>query len=1036
MKVLSNEYKDRLSHWMRALSNDFYLPLGKISFEAACTVEELRREEAMKLSFIPVEQGYTWGNQWEYCWFRGTITLPKEAEGKRIALDLQTGGESTIFINGKEFGTYRSSWVEVPHHYIEDNFITTCGHEGETYDILMETYAGHDYPDSWSWATGPVLPGMYEPRKENHDRAVLANATFGIWNEEAYQLFMDADTLQKLLAVQDDTSLRAAKIAEALENFTLIADPEQPLEDRIVSYKAAREKLAPVLAAVNGSTVPEFYAIGNAHLDLAWLWPMAETYRKTARTFAAQLRLIEQYPGYRFLQSQPASYEMCRQWYPDLFDRIREAIKDGRWIAEGAMWVEPDTNMSGGEALIRQLMYGLDYYKNVLGVKSVILWLPDTFGYSGALPQILKKSGVKYLVTQKIYWSYNGGERFPYHYFNWEGIDGTQVTAFLPTSYTYDTDPETIAGTWSKRSQARDLDAFLYPFGYGDGGGGPARDHIEYICRESNLEGMPKVKMAGPVQFFEDMEAKGGPKNTWQGELYFDAHRGTYTTQAKVKENNRRAEGALHEMEFWAAAAGLAGHDVDHDAHVRLWKELLLHQFHDILPGSSIHRVYEEAEKRVGAVIDEAKSWAEGYAESLTEKDEEAYSVFNSLSFERQEIVVLPERFKAGAVTADGTAVPVETEEDGVKALVNLPSAGALVLYPGTAAETPTAKAYASADGFVLENEVMRAVINKDAEITSLRRKDSGREYAAAPMNHFRFFKDVPRKFDAWDIDSMYREQELPGARDIVVSIGTAEGLCASLNVSGKIGESEYSQKITLTAGAERIEFHTLINWKELHRLLKVSFPIDVHVTNGINEIQFGYVERPVHRSRQYDKDRFEVCNHRYSVLADGSHGAAVLNNSKYGISMNGNALELTLLRAAASPDMRTDNRRHEFVYAIAPFEGPFSGSNIVRQGLALNNKPITAEGKAVIGSLVSIDCGNVIMDTLKPAEDGSSDIIMRFYESQNAAVHASVRTAFEGKAYMTNLLENVEKEIPFEKGCFELDFGVFEIHTVRIRKP
>ena len=463
MKVLSAEWRDRIDHWIRTLKEDFYEPLGEISWSAWRTMEHVSPQDALEKEFVPVGPGFVWGKTWEYCWFQGQITLPRRAEGKRIVLNLAPGGESTLFVNGKSFGTYRAPWISHMHHYMEDNVLTRDGKEGERFDILMETYAGHYYPEAptGGCATGPVLPGLYEDPLEEGKRRTLGVCTFGIWDEDAYQLYMDVQTLKGLLDVVDPASLRAARIAEALERFTLTVDFEQEREARSASYREASAQLRPVMEAVNGSTQPVFYAIGNAHLDLAWLWPMAETHRKTSRTFAAQLRLLEEYPEYKFLQSQPASYEMCREYYPELFERIREAIRKGQWIAEGAMWVEPDTNMASGEALIRQLVHGKRYYKDVLGTDSVILWLPDTFGYSAALPQILKGCGVKYLVTQKIFWSYNDGEPFPYHYFAWKGMDGSEVTSFLPTSYTYQTDPKEINDVWKNRVQARDLDAIF-----------------------------------------------------------------------------------------------------------------------------------------------------------------------------------------------------------------------------------------------------------------------------------------------------------------------------------------------------------------------------------------------------------------------------------------------------------------------------------------------------------------------------------------------------------------------------------------------
>ena len=446
-----------------------------------------------------------------------------------------------------------------------DNTITACGEAGERYQICMETCAGQDFPncETGYCATGPVLPGSSWSSLEEGSRRVLGRCTFGIWREEAYQLYMDADTLYKLLSVLDENSLRAAETAEALKQFTYIVDFEQGEEARTACYRKAREALRPILEAVNGTTAPLFWAVGNAHIDLAWLWPATETMRKTERTFAAQLRLLEEYPEYRFIQSQPALYEMCRIHYPQLFERIRRAIAEGRWIADGAMWVEPDTNLTGGESLIRQLVHGKRYYKEVLGVESSVLWLPDTFGYSAALPQILAGCGVKYLVTQKIFWCCNDGERFPYHYFNWEGMDGTKVVSFLPTSYTYRTDPQEVGNVWKERTQKEDLKAFLLPFGYGDGGGGPTRDHVEYVLRQQDLEGSPKMKMGSPEEFFRFLDRLGGAKHTYTGELYFSSHRGTYTSQARIKKYNRACELAMREMEWWSAQAVRRGMDYD-----------------------------------------------------------------------------------------------------------------------------------------------------------------------------------------------------------------------------------------------------------------------------------------------------------------------------------------------------------------------------------------------------------------------------------------------------------------------------------------
>lgn len=1031
---MHSEWRDRLKYWIDTLTKDLYHPLGSIEVDGFITREHLTVQQAMQGDFAPMQPGKEWGRTWEYCWMRGQVVLPREAQGKRIVMDLNTGGETTVFVDGRSFGTYRAPWVSVPHHYIEDNCLTRCGEAGQTYQLMLEAYAGHYYPESrfGGCATGPVLPGTYEDPKANSCRARLGQLTYGIWNEDAYQLYMDLETLRLLGEQLDPNSLRADRIAQALEQVTLVVDFEQPLEERAASYRLGRQALQPVLQAVNGSTAPMFYAIGNAHLDLAWLWPMAETHRKTSRTFAAQLRLMEEYPEYRYLQSQPAAYEMCRQHYPELYDRIKQAIQKGQWIAEGAMWVEPDTNMTSGESLVRQLIHGKRYFKQELGVDSVLLWLPDTFGYSAALPQILKGCGVKYLVTQKIFWSYNEGDPFPYHYFTWQGADGSQIDSFLPTSYTYQTDPREICETWNKRVQKRGLDAFLLPYGYGDGGGGPARDYIEFIQRESNLEGMPQVKMESPLRFFEDMEAKGGPQHTYVGELYFSAHRGVFTSQAKIKKGNRKAEIALREAEMWGALAALQGWQYPLSRMDAAWKKLLLNQFHDILPGSSIAKVYEDARRDHHWILQEAKEVQNAALSALVQ--EGGVTVFNSLSFARTCLVCLPDEYAHGAVTTDGVAVPVQVCGQQVLGMVSVPSCGAVSLVPAQTEPAVLVTARQEGQDYVLQNECIRATINGRGEVVSFVDLHTGRQFAAAPMNRLLMYKDVPRKFDAWDIDSNYIQQPVEIQEPVTVSIREAGGLRAVLHVQRRLLHSTFEQDIVLAAGSPRLDFETCVDWQELHRLLKVEFPVDVQVTEGINEIQFGYMTHPTHRSRPYDADRFEVCNQRYSALVDQSHGAAVLNDCKYGISMNGNAMQLTLLRAGASPEMRADQGRHTFTYGFTAWEGSLLDSPVVQQAYDLNVPVQTVPGCCKPFSAFELNAANVFIDTVKPAEDGSGDVVLRLYEAKKADTNCQLRLGIPAKGVWTcDMLENPAEELPVQDGSIALHFRAFEVKTLRI---
>ena len=532
------------------------------------------------------------------------------------------------------------------------------------------------------------------------------------------------------------------------------------------------------------------------------------------------------------------------------------------------------------------------------------------------------------------------------------------------------------------------------------------------------------------------MEAEGGPKHTYTGELYFSAHRGTYTSQAMVKQNNRRCELSMRELELWSTLAALKGKAYPAEAVERLWKEVLLHQFHDILPGSSIARVYQEAEKAFHAILDESHELTEKALQSLTE-GENGITVGNSLGFAYETVLELPESFAAGAKTKEGKEIPTEKIGNKVYGLAELPAYGMVSLVPTeeqTKAEDEVVLTQ-KGDTYVLENRQVKAVVDGKGEVISFVLKTSGREFAAEPMNRFHLYKDVPRLFDAWDIDSNYKEQEITAAENVKVSVLQAGSLRSVLKVTGRISNSSFVQYIRLDAESTRLEFETVVDWKELHRLLKVAFPVRVFAENGINEMQFGYVERPTRRSRTYDKDRFEVCNHRYSALCDGAHGAAVLNDCKYGISMNENALELTLLRAAAAPEMHADNREHHFTYAFTAWEGSFADNDVVRQGYELNVKPVVTDGTADAFSLFDVEKNNVILESVKLAEDGSGDLILRLYESKKAAVHTALFTTLPvAQAWSCTMLEEKETELVVEDKSISLDFRAFEIKTLRLK--
>ncbi len=584
---------------------------------------------------------------------------------------------------------------------------------------------------------------------------------------------------------------------------------------------------------------------------------------------------------------------------------------------------------------------------------------------------------------------------------------------------------------WDNRVQKEGLSQFLVPFGYGDGGGGPARDHMEYVKRMEDLEGAPKAKMCNPADFFKELEEAGElPENRYVGELYFQAHRGVYTSQAKTKKGNRKSEFALREAEMWGSAAAiLAGFVYPLEVMDTQWKKVLLNQFHDILPGSSIARVYEEAEASHKEVINTAGEIAKEAARKLC-TSEEGITVFNSLSWDRKELVALPEGWE-GAVDAKGNALPAQLIDGRLTVEAEVPSCGWAAI---RAAVKAVASGVGKPEGNLLENEHLRVLFNSRGEISSLYDKDAGRELTAGLCNAFKMYKDIPRLFDAWDLDSMYEMSPVELEADAEITAKSAGPLCWQLEIRRKINNSMLTQTVSLERGSRRLDFKTKINWLESHKLLKVCFPVDIHTEEALHEIQFGYVKRPNHRSRKFDTDRFEVCNQKWTAVAEEDRGVAVLNDCKYGVNVLDGSVNLTLLKAAKAPDFNADTGIQEFTYSLYCWNGPLISSNVVREAYEVNCPVAITAGTSESRSLFAIDASNIIIDTVKPAEDGSGDLIVRLYECMRTSTRCTVKTALAiNSAVQTNMLEVPEKVLKTGGVSISLEFRPFEIKTLRL---
>jgi len=1029
---MNPEWKRRVEKWIEALEKLVYVPIGEIEFSGFVTKEQLTVSEALKKKFGKMPEGTAWGAKWEYGWFRGTVKIPERLSGKRIAAKVNIGGEAAIMLNGQDKGSNTfCNWGanDIGHKEIT---LTRKASGREKFEILVESYAGHGKRTAGGGPCPHNIQVVPEPEKT---QVVVGSSSFGIWEEEVYQLLIDVKTLYGLReSMMDTEALRFAEIDDALKEFTLVVDPELLHDEMMKTVRQGRKILKPVLDAVNGSSAPLMTCFGHSHIDVAWLWPLQETERKCSRTFASQLALMDEYPEYKFLQAQPHLYWMVQKKYPELYERIKKAVKKGQWLVEGGMWVEPDTNITGGESLIRQFIYGKRFFKEEFGVDSELMWLPDVFGYSGALPQIMKGCGIKYFSTQKIFWTYNGGDPFPYNIFWWEGIDGTKVLSYMHNNYSSQTDPESIAKRWTERVQK---DAFhkgrLQPFGYGDGGGGPTRDHLEYLRREKNLEGLPRCEIDNPLSYFKKLETDKIP--TWQGELYFQAHRGTYTSQAKTKKGNRLCEFALRDAELWGAvSASLNGLKFPYERFMEIWRDVLLNQFHDILPGSSINRVYQEAEASYEKALSGALAITEKALGKLVKKNNESVTIFNSLSFNRKGIIELPSDFSEGAETEDGRGLPLQKNGGEIYTLVDdIPSCGWVPIRKAGKKKIAL-KSPLKVDKNIIENKFFRMTLNADGEISSLIDKESERDFVSAPCNKLMMYKDVPGIYDAWDIDSMYRKQPVNISSATKVKVMASGPLFAVINVSRDMNKSKISQDIIVYAESRRIDFRTSVDWQESHKMLKVDFPVNIRAEDALHEIQFGHVRRPTHDTLPYDEARFEVCNHKWTALTEEGRGAAVLNDCKYGVSVEDNSVNLTLLRSPLAPDMTADKGEQQFTYSFYCWNGPFKDSGAIQAAYELNSPLKSICGYSERKSLFSLDNPGIIIETVKPAEDRSGDIIIRLYESVRTASSCELKTELPFKKLIeTDMLENSLREIKSSGGKINLGFRPFEIKTLRL---
>ncbi len=977
---IGRQWNDRLRMWAEQFPKHYYRQFATVPVSYFTTMDHIPFEAAAQGHYASAPVGMKWGKKWEYGWFRTQIEIPEPLAGKRVVFTLNTAEEMLVWVNGQEAGA-----IDKKHRFIT---LSRCASSGEKYEIIAECYAGHGVRNE---GAGPVAYGESSVPEPPENQVTVGPSHFGVWNEELFQVAMDYLTLYSLVQKLPEKSLRTMKIVEGLKKFTYIADFELPEPELTASVVEAGKVLKPLLACKNGPTMPEYTVFGQSHLDLAWLWPVEETMRKTARTYSNQLSLMEEYEDYHFLLCEPPILEWLKELYPNVYARVLNKVKEGKFYPEGALWVESDINIPSGESLIRQFAWGKRWYRKELGVDSKMAWMPDTFGFSAVLPQIMKKCQIPYFATQKLVRQDPECQSFPYNVFWWEGMDGSRVLSHTFKKNNANFQPGDLITRWEEdRVQQENIDGLMFPYGFGDGGGGPTREMVEMAQRCADLEGAPRCHMESPVAYFERLESV---ENTFRGELYLAWHRGTLTSQAKTKRGIRRAEMALKRLEYVISRQLLAGKEMPdawQEKLEELWKKLLFNTFHDIAPGSSIACVHERAEQELIEVATECGyMWAE-----ILGSFEKKATIYNPNSWPR------------------------------VYRGVQIPAQSSIALDRTAPWENPNRVRYLPEENcYELQNHRLVCRINDRGELISVKRPGGGTEYMAGIGNRFMMFKDVNTCYDAWELGSMY--ENLPVALDETVCVTIPEDGAAYLLIERTLHNSKVVQQIRLED--ERLTFTTVIQWQEKHKILKVAFPVNAYANEAFHEIQFGYVKRPVHRSYQTDKDRYEVCNHRYTALTDGAHGAAVLNNGKYGVNVVENEIRLTLLKSAMMPDQNADRGEQSFTYAFYPFDGPFQDSDVVQQAVELNEPLLVGGICEDIGPIFLSDAKNVIVDTIKPADTTPNALLVRVYEAMGKQTDCAftVNDRIQ-KVVETDMLE----ENPADTDLQNVHFGPFEIKT------
>jgi alpha-mannosidase len=1003
----------------------------------------------------PLPPGDFWGERMSWAWLVTDAVIPESFAGKPAALHLDL--EPLLSDPAGAMLTFPEALVTISGLDAPPQAINPIHHEV----LLSEQTHPAEIQVVMACFTGVSQPGDHQARLKVGDL---------VWiDRDVEALYWDARVLLDTVAVLPDAApergLYLRALDEAFQQINWLNPPDEVFGD---SVRAARVMLqARVFDQPSGSTTvprPVVHAMGHAHIDVAWLWPLRVTRGKAARTFATALALMEQYPAYTFTQSQPQLYKMVAEDDPDLFARVKARVAEGRWNATGGTWIEPDTNLPCGESLVRQFLHGMRYFQRELGVRPEVLWLPDVFGYSAALPQIMQQAGIRYFFTAKLSW--NQYTRYPYDTFWWEGLDGSRVLTHLATTpetmwpsaknfATYNAlmTPKDMLGTWTGYKQKDANHHLAASYGLGDGGGGPNRDMVERRARMENLPGLPLTIHSTAEEFFHALEETvTDDLPRWLGELYLQVHRGTYTSQSRIKRYNRKSEVLLHDAEALAAIRHLLKAVYPHDTLYAAWETVLLHQFHDILPGSSIRAVYEDAERDYAQAQEQVTEVLDDTLAALAQhirydEDMEGFAVFNTIGITQGGPVeaTLPGSGPVEIVGPSGRIRPFQWLNRKTRRALLIPNIvpsyghKAYIVRPAAQDGTGPVAHAVTATPTRLENDLLRVEFDAKGNLIRLYDLENFRDVLTPDTigNQLWAYVDRPHQWDAWDVEAYVQDQgwQLEPESSRLFESGPVR---ATLEVTYRFNHSRIVQRISLLAGRRVLTFDTEVDWHERHILLRTHFPLAIRAMNATYEVQFGTVERPTHQNTDWDQARHEVPAQQWADMSESGYGVSLINDCKYGYSTQDNVLTLSLLRAPTHPDPEADQGAHQFTYALYPHAGDWRHGTIV-QAKRLNH-PLRVHHVTGAGTWLPVEFGlvkcqtpGVVIDTVKKAED-SDALIVRVYEAHGGRGTTTLAfTAPIESAEEVNLLE--EPIGPVDVIVDTLRFGLapYQVRSFRV---